>query len=639
MAWVTRRVRVAGGVVLAAIAVLAGCGRNESAAVPAGGASVTGAPEENLFDAPAQPSGGAADGASLTDGSLPGGGTLGPTELEVARLTSFWAVERFFADGDFVPVVEDPRLAVERLAKAEVDECYEGEGVPSTLPVDGTCATGRAKTNQAYVWGLTRSGRTIWFGTIANTLCQVLGGFLGIEGTPANDYWVCEGLRADFRPPHIYSYDLDSESLTLRDPPPDPPGVVGPATLLRSTIGFRSAGASNGVVFLAGPGFGGINVFAFDGDTGALLGAKNLPEYDDIRTWLEVNGVLYAGVANEDAAPDGSFGSILRWTGTKSSDPALLFAFDVVGRSDNEAANLALHEGRIYTTTWPGGDMPIGLYRSPPIPAGGFTADEATRWEKVWSITDYDPDPISAMTTAGGAVASFGGKLYWGTMHVPFVATQAAVELDEAGAIDLDADGDGELGPSELLATALGTHRTSSLFVLEDGVVKVLFGETFLPIYDAAQKRYTIAFDLAHQNRAENPVPLRGSSGAGNFFNAYTWSMQAYGDALYIGMFDWTQVARVGAEQLLGLPEVPLTAPDQLLAHLGTKLPQEGADLLRLDADGTFTAESLTGLGNDTNYGVRTMLTEGDALFVGTANPMNLSPKGGWELLRLQPPR
>ncbi|WP_174256908.1 hypothetical protein [Myxococcus xanthus] len=42
------------------------------------------------------------------------------------------------------------------------------------------------------------------------------------------------------------------------------------------------------------------------------------------------------------------------------------------------------------------------------------------------------------------------------------------------------------------------------------------------------------------------------------------------------------------------------------------------------------------GLGNDTNYGVRTLVSDKKALYVGTANPMNLHPDGGWELLQLK---
>ena len=54
--------------------------------------------------------------------------------------------------------------------------------------------------------------------------------------------------------------------------------------------------------------------------------------------------------------------------------------------------------------------------------------------------------------------------------------------------------------------------------------------------------------------------------------------------------------------------------------------------------------ESLDGAGNYTNYGIRTMVSDDEALYLGTANPMNLLtdpddeiPEGGWELMKLAP--
>ncbi|AGL21060.1 hypothetical protein [Actinoplanes sp. N902-109] len=43
-----------------------------------------------------------------------------------------------------------------------------------------------------------------------------------------------------------------------------------------------------------------------------------------------------------------------------------------------------------------------------------------------------------------------------------------------------------------------------------------------------------------------------------------------------------------------------------------------------------------TGAGNQLNYGFRNLVADGDDLYAGTANPMNLQPRGGWELLRLE---
>jgi hypothetical protein len=51
--------------------------------------------------------------------------------------------------------------------------------------------------------------------------------------------------------------------------------------------------------------------------------------------------------------------------------------------------------------------------------------------------------------------------------------------------------------------------------------------------------------------------------------------------------------------------------------------------------------ESLAGVGNQTNYGIRNMFAA-DTLFLGTANGMNLmtdpsGPLGGWEVIEVLP--
>jgi hypothetical protein len=47
-------------------------------------------------------------------------------------------------------------------------------------------------------------------------------------------------------------------------------------------------------------------------------------------------------------------------------------------------------------------------------------------------------------------------------------------------------------------------------------------------------------------------------------------------------------------------------------------------------------------VGNYANYGIRTMVSTDSALYLGSANPMNLMtdryddrPEGGWELIKL----
>lgn len=117
---------------------------------------------------------------------------------------------------------------VELLAKAKPDECFHGIGNPNNIypfPYDDFCSqciensepNGRPKTNQAYVWGLTKSGDSIWFGTAPNPLCVVMSAYLGASGPMQNESYSCEfdqsqyspqpELGGDWRPPEIWVYD------------------------------------------------------------------------------------------------------------------------------------------------------------------------------------------------------------------------------------------------------------------------------------------------------------------------------------------------------------------------------------------------------------------------------------------------
>ena len=122
------------------------------------------------------------------------------------------------------------------------------------------------KTNQTYVWGLTRSGNSLWFGTGPNVYCTTTAQYVGAGDEPVDSSsTVCEygesqlarqGLvsakNGDVRPPKVYEYDLVTR--TLIDRTPDEP-------LLNQMMGFRSAGSHNGVVFLAGGATSGPAVY------------------------------------------------------------------------------------------------------------------------------------------------------------------------------------------------------------------------------------------------------------------------------------------------------------------------------------------------------------------------------------------
>lgn len=515
-----------------------------------------------------------------------------------------------------------------RLAKAAIDECFFGVGNPGNIwPYSGTCDDcynlgGTPKVNQAYVWGIAKNGNNIWFGTAPNVHCLVISGYLGSNTPILTDSYVCEMSQnvvpgfGDFRPPDVFLYNTVAKTLTKKN---ILIMMAGPPHYQRflSTVGFRSAGALGDVVFLGGPAASGssINLFAFDNSTGAFLGSNNLP-YGNIRKWLVVNNKLYAGMGNK----------VVKWTGTKA-DPWHFVAVGSVGTED--AAEIALHEGRIIVNTWPGGTGAAGLWISPVVPAdaNGLPAN-SNNWTKVWSFADYDPDPVTAATYGGGALASFDGYLYWGTMHVPMLSTLTHTTVY------------GDPPQDEYGQTLLGTYRAISIFRgryfgTPSQEIQLLYGERFLPAYvgdtDGPGPERGDWLMLPNEMGQE---PRWGPSGFGNLFNNYTWAMAVYNQQLFIGTMDWLYLA-------LG-DTLDQSNPIQMMLESLMERDYYGADLwcFRSSRVPAYAVDT-TGLSNYSSYGVRNLLSD-DALYVGMANPMNLmtnpndnKPEGGWELLKI----
>ncbi|MBM4397242.1 MAG: hypothetical protein FJ087_16350, partial [Deltaproteobacteria bacterium] len=546
--------------------------------------------------------------------------------------------------GGFEPVPPvEATLVPTLLAKAKPDECYYGIGDERnryepdvTLPCP---AGGRPKVNQAYVWGLASAGTDLWFGTGANVNCLVAGGLsatAGNEGTVETASYVCEveksafgGRTGDWRPPRVFVYDEAGAALLERTGGLDPAGRA----LLDDTLGIRAAGAFAGIVFLGGPSRAqdAVHLFAFRASDRAFLGSRKLTEYRNIRKFLVSGSTVYTGVGAKDG------GRVLRWRGSEA-DP---LAFEVVGKLDGEGAELALHEGRLFVATWSslGGDLaagtppspamltPTGIWMSPVVPEAGLDASHAGGWTKAWRSDEYEPDPIVALAYGGGAIASWEGWLYWGTLHIPggaYAAHLMATALVTGKQVDEIRGGE-----DRQLLDFLGTWRATALFRgrgfgTAERRVELLYGEPSLPAADRASGTWAMA-----PNRM-GAAPLHGHAGFGNGYNAYTWAMGVWQGQLWVGTFDigYLFAPDDGSGTNPALPVVP-----------------NGADLFRFPSpDAAAVAESLDGIGNRASYGIRTLVAADDALFLGMANPMNLmadpqvtGPKGGWELIRLVP--
>lgn len=554
--------------------------------------------------------------------------------LEIKNLQNYWADQyNQMKPKDLTFNVLKPEL----LAKGSPDGCYFGVGNqmnyfnPAGINCDD-CTTlgGKPKTNQAYVWGLTKSTDKLFFGTGPNIHCLVLGGYLGLTGPIETDCWVCEFGEGpftppvppqigDWRPPRLYTYNTLSGEET--DITPAEPG-------LSQTSGIRSAGSLNGVVLMGGPVMtGGINLYAFNAETEEYLGSTTMmvvpgtaTGVTNIRKWVVIDDVLYLGLGTVNG------GSVLRWTGNLTEP----FQFEQVGVIDGQAAELAEHDGKLFVSTWPGlagkAMGMAGLWMSPEIPVGGLTTANANDWQKVWQATDYEPDPIVASTYGGGALKSYGGKLYWGTMHVPLVSTFAHFQLVPPATLE------------DSIAGILGTYRAISLFSgdnfgMPDQQIDLLYGNHYLPKYT-----FGTGWELVPNNMGA--TPLYGPSGIWNLFNNYTWTMDVYNDELFIGTMDWSFLLHgVVGELVSGAFSFDVKDGGANYREIGGyEFPSYffGADLFRFPTPDVYAVPvSTNGIGNDKNYGIRTMVADEERLYLGTANPMNLDPEGGWELIGL----
>ena len=482
---------------------------------------------------------------------------------------------------------------------------------------------GLPKVNESRIWAVTQESGKLWFGTLANSQCVVGGQVVGDNPSPIlNNLFVCEygqseGARThpnapatlgDWRPPSIYSYDLATGTLVKKEIP---------GNRIKQTLGFRGAGSIDNIAFLAGQSAFGttsaINIFAFKADTGDYLGSCSRTDYNYIRGWKLVDGVLYAGVGSR------THGAVLRWNGSMASFPGnFCNAFSEVASLPAAVANLTVYTGadgqdRLAATTVAlrnpvvGGAAGVGTWISTPIPPGGFTPDNAGSWGQVWGPGQYDPDMVTGrFGYSGGAIAQYDGWLYWGTIHLGGNAAIGVHEnCTESFCFGVPANS------QELKQLKDGVYRSTSLWrgrnLENPGAreIQLLYGESELPACCTTPKTFAMT--------PTGWTPLYGPSGFGNPNNEYTWRMAVFNGHLFIGTYDTSALERAWAEA--------------------------GADLWRFDSsDSPAVNESFTGLGNQLNSGIRALepLDDGSGLIVGTSNSFNLSPNGGWELILLK---
>jgi len=126
------------------------------------------------------------------------------------------------------------------------------------------------------------------------------------------------------------------------------------------------------------------------------------------------------------------------------------------------------------------------------------------------------------------------------------------------------------------------------------------------------------------------------SSGFSNPFNAYLWRMEVHRDYLYVGTLDTSIFSLFTSAEKLSPFAADKLGRGDLMEWL---LACGGADLWRTRDGLLWEPISTNGCNNFYNYGIRTLVSNGDYLFVGTANPFGPkiwnSDTGQYEINRL----
>jgi hypothetical protein len=208
------------------------------------------------------------------------------------------------------------------------------------------------------------------------------------------------------------------------------------------------------------------------------------------------------------------------------------------------------------------------------------------------------------------------GRLYWGTMHVPLSALLAKWNVYGAPSDESDA-----------FVDVLGTWRATSIFSLTGrGQAQLEFGQRYFAVWNPSSEGIYLNWNIVPGAMG---APKIGLSGFGNPFNNYSWSMAVARDQLFVGTMDWSYLAN-------GIVSAPATGVAISPSQAGVSAPdwQFGADLWALGGGRQLTATAIyvSGLDTELNYGIRTMALMGGRLYMGTANPMNLNPAGGFRL-------
>eukprot|EP00808_Paulinella_micropora_P017693 g50465.t1 len=621
----------------------------------------------NTGKAPEQKSGNLAQEAGVTDPPA-----TGPADLQLQCI-------RNLLDK---PEPTDEPFDFSLVMSATPDFCETKDG--KVVPVDQNGQCGPEDTplrTQSYLWGMAQAANgNLFYGTGPPVPCLV---GLALGGGFETDNVLCKVTA--IKPPEMWKVEVvqtgggSNSSGTKKAKAASKTTVEKVKTRLdnqltgsdllrlKGTIGIRSAGSKDDVVFFGGPTVSGkVSLFAFD-TKGVFLGSATMNEWNDIRrfTFGKKAKALYFGVGRRN-----NTGGVYQWTGSRAN-PFQFGLVGTVGEVGDIAAEVAFTTDstgatRLIVTTWPvasfggafNGEI-SGLFLSPPCNL--LVPDSPVAFAKKWNYGSYDPDQLTAQTVFLGQTVDFQGWTYFGTLQLPLLPF--LFRLDQIGF-------GGNNVAVNLLQAALSTIRPTVLFRGRNWdttpEIEVLYGDCRLPVLrcpvqpddDPCITTFEPAGAFpgilpgADGDFIINPVPLWGRSGFGNVWNVYTWSVATVKradknyvlddetceaeEALLLGTFDDSTILLDIFGDILDNAIIDIFV--NLFVPIDFR-PRPGADLYVLTDSATEPEYiNLRGLDNEYNYGIRNMLAsclEDGKVWIGTANPFNKNPMGGYELYHL----
>jgi len=281
-----------------------------------------------------------------------------------------------------------------------------------------------------------------------------------------------------------------------------------------------------------------------------------------------------------------------------------------------ESRALFAHHGKLYVGV---GYAGLGA----PVAPGVWASNEPTNpssWKKVLDFPTLAPTNSNVIS-----FASFYGRLYAGTEN------STGFQVWRSKVVDPMGNGDWKLvvtgGAGSAVNEWAGTMKVFNGWLYVGSMhVPGISGSTQIKGFDLIRISPWDSWQLVigDPRSAVTPMgtrmmlPISGKpSGMGNPLNLYCWSLAVKNGQLYLGTFDLTTMLKgsgVPVEKIAAMLGLSVTQVQLLYAGAG-------GDLYSTWNGCSWNTRTLTGFGNQYDYGVRNIVAAPGRVFFGMSNP------------------